>query len=89
MTVRRRLTASSADSPKNLRWFFALKFVYVPVVALATMGTMVHQAGGGGPLIAQGATAKGRDYASAWCLGFAALCGNWATLAVNSPDFTR
>ncbi|ORY89690.1 NCS1 nucleoside transporter family [Leucosporidium creatinivorum] len=76
-------------SPKNLRWFFALKFVYVPIVALATMGTMVHQAGGGGPLVAQGATAKGMDYASAWCLGFAALCGNWATLAVNSPDFTR
>lgn len=52
-------------------------------------GYLVHKAGGGGPLLEQKATISGQDYTRAWLLSFAAICGNWATLACNSPDFTR
>ncbi|BGP16330.1 hypothetical protein JCM10213_009167 [Rhodosporidiobolus nylandii] len=76
-------------SPNKLRYVFAIKTIVVPACALAMMGTLVHQAGGGGPLFAQGNTVHGVEFSKAWLIGFAALQGNWATLAVNSPDFTR
>lgn len=70
----------------------------------SSTGYLVHKAGGGGPLISQKSTLSGSAYTSAWLLCFAAIqvcrcrClldtswhwqGNWATLACNSPDFTR
>ncbi|GAA5825162.1 hypothetical protein JCM3770_006900, partial [Rhodotorula araucariae] len=76
-------------NPSQLRWAFLLKTVVVPVTMLATMGSLVHSAGGGGPLFDQPNTVSGQGFSSAWLMGFAALQGNWATLSVNSSDFTR
>ncbi|GAA5820202.1 hypothetical protein JCM11251_005524 [Rhodosporidiobolus azoricus] len=76
-------------SPNKLRYVFAVKTVVVPACALAMMGTLVHSAGGGGPLFAQGNTVSGQEFSRAWLIGLAAMMGNWSTLATNSPDFTR
>ncbi|PBK99342.1 cytosine-purine permease [Armillaria gallica] len=76
-------------SPSRLRYFFVAKTVIVPAVSFGMMGYLVHKAGGGGPLISQKSTLSGSAYTSAWLLCFAAIQGNWATLACNSPDFTR
>ncbi|GAA5887179.1 hypothetical protein JCM5296_004547 [Sporobolomyces johnsonii] len=76
------------DSNK-LRYAFVLKSVVVPVTALAMMGSLVHKAGGSGPLFRRPSSVSGSSFSSAWLIGFAAMQGNWATLAVNSPDFTR
>ncbi|TNY17385.1 uracil permease [Rhodotorula diobovata] len=76
-------------NPNQLRWAFLLKTVVVPVTMLATMGALVHKAGGGGPLFDQPNTVSGKSFSQAWLIGFAALQGNWATLSVNSSDFTR
>ncbi|GAA6025338.1 hypothetical protein JCM10207_008761 [Rhodosporidiobolus poonsookiae] len=76
-------------SPNKLRYVFAIKTIVVPVTALAMMGSIVHSAGGGGPLFRQGNTVSGVDFSFAWLTGLAALQGNWATLATSSADFTR
>ena len=76
-------------NPNQLRWAFLLKTVVVPVTMLATMGALVHSAGGGGPLFDQPNSVTGKGFSQAWLIGFAALQGNWATLSVNSSDFTR
>lgn len=54
--------------PRNLKWFFALKAVIVPIVALGTLGYMVNR-GGSGPLVSSTEEASGRSYAQAWLLG--------------------
>lgn len=56
---------------------------------LATMGALIHSAGGSGPLFSQPNTVHGKDFSLAWLTGFAALQGNWSTLSVNSSDFSR
>ncbi|GAA5856827.1 hypothetical protein JCM8547_008862 [Rhodosporidiobolus lusitaniae] len=76
-------------SPNKLRYVFAIKTLVVPACALAMMGALVHQAGGGGPLFTQGNTVHGVEFSKAWLIGFAAMQGNWSTLALNSADFTR
>ncbi|POY74656.1 hypothetical protein BMF94_2418 [Rhodotorula taiwanensis] len=76
-------------NPNQLRYAFMIKTVVVPATMLATVGSLVHSAGGGGPLFSQPNTVHGKDFSAAWLLGLAALQGNWATLAVNSPDFSR
>ncbi|ORY84069.1 NCS1 nucleoside transporter family [Leucosporidium creatinivorum] len=75
--------------PNKLRWFFMAKCIIVPATALGMMGYLVHASGGGGPLVAQAPTATGSDFSKAWLLSLASVMGNWATLAVNAPDFTR
>lgn len=74
--------------PSQLKWLFTLKAILVPIVALGTMGYMVNK-GGSGPLISSTEEASGKSYAQAWLLGLASVTGNWATLALNMPDFTR
>lgn len=74
--------------PRQLRWLFTFKACLVPAVALATLGYMVSK-GGSGPLVSSTEEVSGRTYSQAWLLGLAAVMGNWATLALNMPDFTR
>ncbi|GJN90661.1 hypothetical protein Rhopal_003673-T1 [Rhodotorula paludigena] len=76
-------------NPNQLRWAFLLKTVVVPATMLATMGALIHSAGGSGPLFSQPNTVHGKDFSLAWLTGFAALQGNWSTLSVNSSDFSR
>lgn len=67
-------------NPNQLRWAFMLKTVVVPVTMLATMGSLVHSAGGAGPLFHQPNLVAGKDFSAAWLLGLASLCGNWGAL---------
>ncbi|GAA6061366.1 hypothetical protein JCM10212_005820 [Sporobolomyces blumeae] len=73
----------------HLRWLFILKVFVVPATAIATCASVVHKAGGSGPLMSQPSTVSGSDFSMAWLTGLAALMGNWSTLALNSPDFAR
>lgn len=75
--------------PTRLRYLFAVKLVAAPVTALATMGWIVHKAGGSGELFNLPETVHGSTRAYLWLSSMSAVTGSWATLACNIPDFSR
>ena len=75
--------------PTKLRPLFWIKLVAAPTAALATMGWCVREAGGGGEIFALRPTVTGSRYAWLWLSCMSSVTGNWSTLAVNIPDFTR
>ncbi|KAI4862686.1 NCS1 nucleoside transporter [Hypoxylon rubiginosum] len=75
--------------PTKLRPLFWIKLSAAPVAAIATMGWCIHKAGGHGDIFALRATATGSQYAWLWLSCMSSVTGNWSTLAVNIPDFTR
>lgn len=75
--------------PTRLRPLFWIKLVAAPAAAIATMGWCVREAGGGGEIFALRPTVTGTRYAWLWLSCMSAVTGNWSTLAVNIPDFTR
>lgn len=75
--------------PTKLRPLFWIKLCAAPVAAIAMMGWCIHKAGGGGDIFALRATATGQQYAWLWLSCMSSVTGNWSTLAVNIPDFTR
>ncbi|KAH9908847.1 NCS1 nucleoside transporter [Xylariomycetidae sp. FL2044] len=75
--------------PTRLRPLFWIKLVAAPIVAIATMGWAIREAGGGGDIFAQRASVGGSQYAYLWLSAMTSVTGTWSTLAVNIPDFTR
>lgn len=75
--------------PTKLRWLFVVKLVAAPVTALATLGWIVHQAGGGGAIFSLPETVHGSTRAWLWLSCMSSVTGSWATLACNIPDFSR
>ncbi|KAI1652546.1 permease for cytosine/purines, uracil, thiamine, allantoin-domain-containing protein [Daldinia decipiens] len=75
--------------PTKLRPLFWVKLLAAPVAAIATMGWCIKRAGGGGDIFALRATADERQYAWLWLTCMSSVAGQWSTLAVNIPDFTR
>lgn len=75
--------------PTKLRPLFWVKLIAAPVAAIAMMGWCVNKAGGGGDIFALRATTSGPQYAWLWLSCMSSVTGNWSTLAVNIPDFTR
>ncbi|KAI5857400.1 NCS1 nucleoside transporter [Durotheca rogersii] len=75
--------------PTKLRPLFWVKLVAAPVAAVATMGWCINKAGGGGDIFALRAAVSGPQYAWLWLSCMSSVTGNWSTLAVNIPDFTR
>lgn len=75
--------------PTRLRYLFAVKLVAAPVTAIATMGWIVHKAGGGGALFDLPGTVHGSTKAWLWLSCMSSVTGSWATLACNIPDFSR
>ncbi|OTA94937.1 hypothetical protein M434DRAFT_394158 [Hypoxylon sp. CO27-5] len=75
--------------PTKLRPLFWVKLIAAPVAAIAMMGWCINKAGGGGDIFALRATASGPQYAWLWLSCMSSVTGNWSTLAVNIPDFTR
>ena len=75
--------------PTRLRYLFAVKLVAAPVTAIATMGWIVHKAGGSGELFNLPETVHGSQRAYLWLSSMSAVTGSWATLACNIPDFSR
>ncbi|KAI1474158.1 permease for cytosine/purines, uracil, thiamine, allantoin-domain-containing protein [Daldinia eschscholtzii] len=75
--------------PTKLRPLFWVKLFAAPVASIATMGWCIKKAGGGGDIFALRATADGQQYAWLWLTCMSSVSGQWSTLAVNIPDFTR
>lgn len=75
--------------PTRLRYLFTIKLIAAPITAIATMGYMVHKAGGGGAIFDQVGTYSGSAKAYKWLSCMSAVTGSWATLACNIPDFSR
>ncbi|KAH6645492.1 NCS1 nucleoside transporter [Truncatella angustata] len=75
--------------PTKLKPIFVVKLVAAPVAAIATMGWCIKEAGGGGNIFALQATVERSQYPWLWLSCMSAVTGQWSTLAVNIPDFTR
>ena len=78
--------------PNNLRYLFMAKSILVPIAFIAMLIWAFRSTGGtGGPLLASSATAtiSGSTYSYAWLSSLTAVIGNYATLSVNMPDFSR
>jgi NCS1 family nucleobase:cation symporter-1 len=69
--------------PTRLRWLFVVKLFAAPVTAVATLGWIVHKAGGGGTLFNLPETVHGSERAWLWLSCMSAVTGSWATLACN------
>ncbi|KIJ54565.1 hypothetical protein M422DRAFT_152716 [Sphaerobolus stellatus SS14] len=74
--------------PSKLRWFFLLKAIVAPACGISMM-IWAFVRTGGGPIFEQRSSLSGSDKAWAWLSCMNAVIGNYATLAVNIPDFTR
>ncbi|KAH0839036.1 hypothetical protein AYO21_04634 [Fonsecaea monophora] len=75
--------------PTKLRWLFIIKLVAAPITALATLGWIVHKAGGSGAIFSLPETVHGSQRAWLWLSCMSSVTGSWATLACNIPDFSR
>ena len=78
--------------PNNLRYLFIVKSIVVPICFIAMLIWAFRSTGGtGGALLSSThkATIGGTAYSYAWLSSFTAVIGNYATLSVNMPDFSR
>jgi nucleobase:cation symporter-1, NCS1 family len=75
--------------PTRLKYLFMVKLVAAPITAIATLGWIVHKAGGSGDLFNIPETVHGSTRAYLWLSSMSAVTGSWATLACNIPDFSR
>ncbi|KAF8517332.1 cytosine-purine permease [Gautieria morchelliformis] len=74
--------------PHKLRYLFLAKAIIAPSCGLAMM-IWAFVKTGGGPIFSQQGTLHGSARSWAWLSCMNAVIGNYATLAVNIPDFTR
>ena len=78
--------------PNSLRYLFITKSILVPICFLAILIWSFRSTGGtGGPLLSSSAKATigGSAYSYAWLSSLTSVIGNYATLSVNMPDFSR
>jgi NCS1 family nucleobase:cation symporter-1 len=75
-------------SPQGLRWLFMAKALIVPPTFLAMM-IWAFATTGGGEILHQRGALSGSALAWAWLGALNSTLGNFSTLAVNIPDFTR
>jgi NCS1 family nucleobase:cation symporter-1 len=75
--------------PTRLKYLFMVKLVAAPLTAIATLGWIVHKAGGSGELFNIPEKVHGSTKAYLWLSSMSAVTGSWATLACNIPDFSR
>ncbi|KAK0480875.1 permease for cytosine/purines, uracil, thiamine, allantoin-domain-containing protein [Armillaria novae-zelandiae] len=76
----------------KIRWFFRVKAIIAPVVMFAIMGVTVHSAGvsaGDTPLLTNANPSHGSLLAWSFLANLNSCLGNYATLGVNIPDFSR
>ncbi|CCO26301.1 putative permease C1683,05 [Rhizoctonia solani AG-1 IB] len=75
-------------SPHKIRYLFIAKAILAPATGLAIM-IWAFVRSGGGPIFAQKATISGPALSWAMLSAMNSAIGNYATLSVNIPDFTR
>ncbi|KAL2142657.1 hypothetical protein VTI28DRAFT_871 [Corynascus sepedonium] len=73
----------------QIRHLFTVKAYFVPCAGLAFLIWSVVRAGGVGPIVRQPATVEGSELAWEFVKGIMSSIANFATLIVNSPDFSR
>ncbi|KDQ12361.1 hypothetical protein BOTBODRAFT_176584 [Botryobasidium botryosum FD-172 SS1] len=76
-------------SPQKIRWLFYIKSVLVPSAFLAMLIWALVKTKGGGPIFNQRTSLSSSQLAWAWLSAVNNSMGNYATMAVNIPDFTR
>ncbi|KAF2096454.1 putative allantoin permease [Rhizodiscina lignyota] len=76
-------------APHKLKWFFAFKTFIVPIVSVAVVIAMAKKAGSTGDIWNQPYQVSGSTRAWVTLSSFSSVCGGWATMATNIPDFTR
>ncbi len=78
--------------PNNLRYLFITKSIIVPICFIAILIWSFRSTHGtGGALLASTAKSSigGSAYSYAWLSSLTSVIGNYATLSVNMPDFSR
>lgn len=75
-------------SPQKIRWLFLAKGIIVPITWLAMLIWAFVKSPGSGTILSAGATIHGSALSWAWLSALNSALGNYATLAVNIPDFT-
>ncbi|ODQ51306.1 uracil permease [Saitoella complicata NRRL Y-17804] len=76
--------------PNNLRFLFLAKSIIVPIAWIAILIWAFKSTSGGGTLFSQSApSVHGSAYAWGWLSSLTSVIGNYATLSVNMPDFSR
>ncbi|KAK4243579.1 permease for cytosine/purines, uracil, thiamine, allantoin-domain-containing protein [Corynascus novoguineensis] len=73
----------------QIRHLFTVKAYFVPCAGLAFLIWSVVRAGGVGPIVRRPAALEGRELAWEFVKGIMSSIANFATLIVNSPDFSR
>ncbi|KAI0067621.1 NCS1 nucleoside transporter family [Artomyces pyxidatus] len=76
-------------SPQRIRWLFVAKAVIVPPTWLAILIWALVKVPLHTGILATHANVSGSTLSWAWLSALNSALGNWATLAVNIPDFTR
>ncbi|QSZ33277.1 hypothetical protein DSL72_002865 [Monilinia vaccinii-corymbosi] len=73
----------------KIRHLFTVKAMVVPTAGLTFFIWAIVRAKGIGPIVKQGSTSHGSAMAWAMVSGIMSSIANFATLVVNSPDFSR
>ncbi|KAI0391359.1 permease for cytosine/purines, uracil, thiamine, allantoin-domain-containing protein [Xylariaceae sp. FL0594] len=73
----------------KVRHLFTVKAYFVPTAGLAFFIWALVRAGGAGPIVNKPASLHGSDLAWEFVKGVMSSIANFATLIVNSPDFSR
>ncbi|GAB1212483.1 hypothetical protein ATERTT37_001622 [Aspergillus terreus] len=73
----------------QIRHLFTVKAVYSPIAAIAFFAWAISRAHGLGPIVHQSHTVHGSTLAWAVIKSIMSCLGNFATLIVNDPDFSR
>ncbi|KAE8147710.1 permease for cytosine/purines, uracil, thiamine, allantoin-domain-containing protein [Aspergillus avenaceus] len=73
----------------KIRHLFTVKAIYSPIAAIAFFAWSIARAKGIGPIVHQPNTVHGSALAWAFVKAIMSCLGNFATLIVNDPDFSR
>ncbi|KAB8279470.1 permease for cytosine/purines, uracil, thiamine, allantoin-domain-containing protein [Aspergillus minisclerotigenes] len=73
----------------KIRHLFTVKAIYSPIAAIAFFAWAIARAKGLGPIVHQPHTVHGSALAWAVVKSIMSCLGNFATLIVNDPDFSR
>jgi NCS1 family nucleobase:cation symporter-1 len=76
-------------SPQKIRWLFLAKAIIVPPTWLALLIWALVKVPPSSGLLSQKAVLSGSELSWAWLGALNSALGNYATLGVNIPDFTR
>lgn len=74
---------------QTIRHLFTVKSIVAPIGGIALFIWCIVRAGGVGPIVHQGAEATGSRLAWGVISGIMSAVSNFATLIVNTPDFSR